>query len=111
MASGRSKGSSKGPAILSFNQVNELYQNPGIQEKFNTQLARDYFTLLKAEKVKGKAIKPDETKKNDPRELALLTMVGKTNAKDLSEVPLMDAASLRKEMGSNMLKQASNMMA
>merc|ERR1719247_2420773 len=57
MASGRSKGSSKGPAHLSFNQVNELYQNPGIQEKFNTQLARDYFTLLKAEKVKGKAVK------------------------------------------------------
>ena len=38
-------------------------------------------------------------------------MVGKTNAKDLSEVPLMDAASLRKEMGGIMLKQATNMMA
>ena len=42
-------------AGLSFNQVNELYQKPGIQEeKFNTELARDYFTLLKVEKVKGK---------------------------------------------------------
>ena len=91
--------------------MNELYQNPGIQEKFTTQLARDYFTLLKAEKVKGKAVKSDETKKNDPRELALVTIVGKTNAKDLSGVPLMDAASLRKEMGGNMLKQATNMIA
>merc|ERR1719169_338648 len=104
-------GSKKGPPSLSFNQVNELYLNPSIQEKFNTQLARDYFPLLKEEKVPGRAIQPDASKKNDARELALLTMVGKTNAKDLSEVPLMDAASLRREMGSNMLKQASSMMA
>jgi hypothetical protein len=44
---------------LTFLQVNELYLNPEVQQKFNTQLPRDYVALLERQKVRGMAVKPE----------------------------------------------------
>lgn len=94
---------------LTFLQVNELYLNPEVQQKFNTQLPRDYVALLERQKVRGMAVKP-ENPEEDGRELALLTMFDAGHAKKSDEVPVGDANLFRKELTSSLAKAASKVL-
>jgi len=94
---------------LTFLQVNELYLNPEVQQKFNTQLPRDYVALLERQKVRGMAVKP-ENPEEDGRELALLTMFDANHAKKSDEVPVGDANLFRKELTSSLAKAASKVL-
>jgi len=94
---------------LTFLQVNELYLNPEVQQKFNTQLPRDYVALLERQKVRGMAVKPEHPEE-DGRELALLTMFDAGHSKKSDEVPVADANLFRKELTSSLVKAASKIL-